>query len=1560
MAIGDNNKNKKKRRIGGLGLGEETQEYVERAYDQYARPYEQQFEALGKATKKEALAKGLYLSGDYGRAIGDNIEDYSRKVAENVVMPMAREGMQMGLQAEQLGLQERSQTEQERSARVGERFQAAGLTGLYGGGAADMRSLGLNPNDVNAFLSRDQMGRATPEERATWERRVGDAFIAQTGRELAPGEFNAIMGGGSIATAGTQTLGGRAAAEQERAARVGETERERAARAGETLAGRAQTEQTRAAKAREALGAEQLEEQVRAAGVGEQATMDERAERARQFDASQRQQRQQFLTTATGRVSGPMTARDFGVTPEQLAGVYDANGNVNYDAYFAAVDPIAAAAESQGIHLTNDMVNKMLRGEQVDISGAPTLDRQRLTDQRDQFTATLAQDLTLSDAERGERKRQFDISTMRRQIEYATDVTGKYGAGSIDAELLGVDIEDFTVRNEDGSFSEWDWDRMEEVANDLKGVAEVAGLDLSEQDIGRILSGQSVAVTGMPTMEGRKMAAAEAAVLHERRIDKAALLLQQERQDLDEAITRAQQSGTYRDPVTGDTMDTLEQDRLDMEERSRYLELTGSVDGKDEDGRFLSSLAATYQSKQLVWEDTRQKLESAIARAGQSGRFLDPETNLTVDTLQKQLQDANIRIQDANFGFQQEKEYARQRESFAELTGTFKQGEVSMDMLGLDEDEVYLEDGSVNVQYIMRMSTSLSANAKKFLGRDLTRGEQQALLRGEKIPMGDPLDTLAKLAQQAGFTGMYGDEKPTLEKSAQDFAERIREAELTGELGEGEEKTKTLAKLAQEAGYTGKYEDDDTLEKLLAEAALTGEYGPDDKATLDSVIQMAQLTGFLGDGDDKVATLQGNRQQFDQEIATRVQALNEQTESYRQSMEMAREKGYWEIGESGTITAEDLGIDTTYTSQLNDRGDILSSYEATRLKDTYREMSGEELTDEDTMRMLGGQGKTVSSPIRVQTLAARSESNREQMERANLFGELGEMKTEAARQFDENLSLRTNLQAADVARINADVARADKQLEAQITQWVSQTNLDIAGITGQFGVSGEITAEDLGVTITNDGTYQGVDDQIQKDGDAFRQAFTSSFGREPTRQEVTDAFMGKALNVEATPTLQGRQLSQLISSQSLDRANDMSKFAKQHGLELSEFAEMQSQYDDSHGLLVEQTANQFNLDRSQFALARQDLEAKHTGQWQFSGTITAADLGFNADEFAAMDNKEKNAYAKALQATYKTLQGENLPGGWGRAMELLSGRNPVSVEAAWTQDARESARRYGLDERNFLEATDQFNRKFEESNQQAWMQIVGYGEDDKGKTRYTQGYRAWKTAQEDLEKVQKRQDVGWEALMRKAHKTSADAGESNMWRLHESLQEGVGPSSEYHNLHLKKISDIADLIQERYEADVGYPISRKQAFAEAKEYKNSQGREAPVLGVYQWEASNEEAAAIINFINGHSQQVTESASGWSAAGNILGQAMNIGGQVLAAKYGGSDPGLKQNVMHVGYSPSGLNVYEFNYKPGLGPAGRYRGVMSNEIPQSAVIPRAILGRYDAVNYSKVDVDFERLR
>ena len=101
---------------------EETEEYVQRAYDFYAKPYQTQFEALGDATRKEAIGKGLYLSGSLAKATDKQMDDYSRQVAENVVMPLAREGMDRSFQA-------RQQAETERAAKAQEGFRTAELTG---------------------------------------------------------------------------------------------------------------------------------------------------------------------------------------------------------------------------------------------------------------------------------------------------------------------------------------------------------------------------------------------------------------------------------------------------------------------------------------------------------------------------------------------------------------------------------------------------------------------------------------------------------------------------------------------------------------------------------------------------------------------------------------------------------------------------------------------------------------------------------------------------------------------------------------------------------------------------------------------------------------------------------------------------------------------------------------------------------------------------------------------------------------------------------------------------------------------------------------------------------------------------------------------------------------------------------------------------------------------------------------------------------------------------------------------------------------------------------------
>ena len=49
---------------------------------------------------------------------------------------------------------------------------------------------------------------------------------------------------------------------------------------------------------------------------------------------------------------------------------------------------------------------------------------------------------------------------------------------------------------------------------------------------------------------------------------------------------------------------------------------------------------------------------------------------------------------------------------------------------------------------------------------------------------------------------------------------------------------------------------------------------------------------------------------------------------------------------------------------------------------------------------------------------------------------------------------------------------------------------------------------------------------------------------------------------------------------------------------------------------------------------------------------------------------------------------------------------------------------------------------------------------------------------------------------------------------------------------------------------------------------------------------------------------------------------------------GSDRDLKQNIVKVGKSSSGINIYEFEYKDKSFGEGRFRGVIAQEVPQAS--------------------------
>ena len=92
-------------------------------------------------------------------------------------------------------------------------------------------------------------------------------------------------------------------------------------------------------------------------------------------------------------------------------------------------------------------------------------------------------------------------------------------------------------------------------------------------------------------------------------------------------------------------------------------------------------------------------------------------------------------------------------------------------------------------------------------------------------------------------------------------------------------------------------------------------------------------------------------------------------------------------------------------------------------------------------------------------------------------------------------------------------------------------------------------------------------------------------------------------------------------------------------------------------------------------------------------------------------------------------------------------------------------------------------------------------------------------------------------------------------------------------------------------------------------------------------------------------------------GDIIGGAMGAAATV-ATGGAASDRELKKNIKLVSKSPSGLPIYTFEYINTKFGEGVYQGVMSDEIPQEAVVKHP--DGYDTVDYSMIDVEFKKLK
>jgi archaellum component FlaC len=122
---------------------------------------------------------------------------------------------------------------------------------------------------------------------------------------------------------------------------------------------------------------------------------------------------------------------------------------------------------------------------------------------------------------------------------------------------------------------------------------------------------------------------------------------------------------------------------------------------------------------------------------------------------------------------------------------------------------------------------------------------------------------------------------------------------------------------------------------------------------------------------------------------------------------------------------------------------------------------------------------------------------------------------------------------------------------------------------------------------------------------------------------------------------------------------------------------------------------------------------------------------------------------------------------------------------------------------------------------------------------------------------------------------------------------------------------------------------------------------------------DQQIALMQNALGQGTLNVQASVAGEDTGGGSIWDVIGgIGQTTLGLSSWGSDRKLKKNITLVGKSPKGINIYTFEYKNKDWGVGLFQGVMSDEVPKSAVIKSYVSG-YDFVDYSKLDVEFKSI-
>jgi len=195
-------------------------------------------------------------------------------------------------------------------------------------------------------------------------------------------------------------------------------------------------------------------------------------------------------------------------------------------------------------------------------------------------------------------------------------------------------------------------------------------------------------------------------------------------------------------------------------------------------------------------------------------------------------------------------------------------------------------------------------------------------------------------------------------------------------------------------------------------------------------------------------------------------------------------------------------------------------------------------------------------------------------------------------QFNEQLVISLRELGLNETQTTAAVSK----IYAEIGNEKLRTSADVAaiwaGLTGETGQPGTITAADLGIDLDDAdlaSAFLGGGDAGKRV--AISESYFAMTGQRPSDAQINSILGGAGVEVESMPTMEARQLAAQVTSDNMERAAKYKSIAEQNGLNREQFEQGQKEYDDQWALTTGDVAGQFGLDQSKFTMANFDLEA---------------------------------------------------------------------------------------------------------------------------------------------------------------------------------------------------------------------------------------------------------------------------------------------------------------------------------------------------------------------------------